>query len=434
MIATSKLIAAWKPLRYHPVQSALWTYNGRFAAIVAGRRSGKTEICRRKLVLQLPIKKPWPNPIYYYILPTFAQAKKVAWYPIIDMIPPEWVEKNGINKTELSITTVFGSKLYIAGADKPERLEGTPADWAMIDESSDQRPGLYNRTIVPMLAERDGICYRLGVPKRSGIGRVEFRDFFNRGSNSLDGIASFHWKSVDILTPEQIREAKSQMDEQDFAEQFEAQWADIGSSVYYNFRNENIHPELYYNPTYPISVGCDFNVNPMSWVLFQEIDGKIYVFDELFVRETNTPAMMDLLANNFPHHTAGWRFFGDASSRSRKTSALRSDYLIIKNDARFGNKKVFFPKKNPHLRDRFSSVNAAFRTADGNVKLYISDRCKRLINDINSVSYKEGTSEVEDYSGTDIGHLSDALGYPVHTLMPIKLSILAIPSVWSTST
>ncbi len=424
----------WKKYRYHPVQAALWEYSqskGRFAAIVAGRRSGKTDECRRICVAQLPIIKPWTNPLYFYVLPTFQQAKKVAWYPILDLIPKNWIPKNGINRSELSITTIFGSKLYITGADKPERLEGVPADWVFIDESSDQRPGLYARTIVPMLAERDGKCYRLGVPKRNGIGRVEFRDFFNRGQQRLDGIASFHWKSADILTPEQIAEAKSQLDDTDFAEQFEASWQDIGSSVYYNFRNFNIRDDVNYKPEHEIVVGCDFNVNPMCWSLSHFVDGKLYTFDEIFLRDTNTPSALDFLYSKYRGHTAGWKFIGDATSKSRKTSSVRSDYLIIKNDSRFDTKKVLFPLKNPAVRDRYAAVNRAFKTADGTVRAYINVTCKRLINDLNTVSYQEGTTEIEDYDGTDIGHMSDAYGYKVYRLMPIKLESESVPHVLS---
>ena len=421
----------WKPLRYHPVQSQLWNYTGRLAAIVAGRRSGKTVICRRKLILQLPIQKEWPNPIYYYVLPTYSQAKRVVWYDILNMIPPNWIIKNGINRTELSITTVFGSKLYLVGADKPNRLEGTPADFVMIDEASDQRPGLYELTILPMLSERSGICYLLGVPKRTGMGRIAFRDFFNRGSESDSDVASFHWKSADILTPEEINFQRSQMSEQDFAEQYEAQWADISSNVYYNFSLVNIRDDFSYDPAREIIVGCDFNVNPMCWCLAHNIDGKLYIFDEVFIRDTNTPSVMDHLHNKYYQHLGSWRFFGDASSRARKTSATRSDYLIIKNDARFGEKKVFFPHRNPNIRDRFAAVNGGFKNADQETRIYIHVKCKKLINDLNSVSYKEGTTDVENYSGTDVGHMSDGFGYMVHGIMPIRLESSVAPSIWS---
>lgn len=427
------MLDVWPKLRFHQVQSAFWHYGGRFAAVVAGRRSGKTELCRRKLILNLPLKKPWKNPIYIYLLPTFNQAKKVAWYPILDMIPKEWIAKNGINRTELSITTRFGSKLYIAGADKPYRIEGIGVDGAVIDESSDQKPGLYGRTIVPMLAERNGFCYRIGVPKRTGIGRIEFRDFYNKGLRGEDGIASFYWKSSDILTEQQIIEAKAQLDDRDFSEQFEAMWQDIGSSVYYNFSEINIRDDIHYDPSQEILVGCDFNVDPMCWTLAHFKDGKLYVFDEVFLKSTNTPASLDHIYNKYYTHNAGWRFYGDATSRSRKTSAVKTDYLIIKNDARFGQKKVFFLLKNPALRDRFASVNAGFKNANDDVRIYVSVNCKHLINDLNSVSYKEGTSEIEDYRGTEIGHMSDGFGYMVYRIMPVKLNNLSVPQVWSTA-
>lgn len=428
----------WRALRFHPVQAQYWQYTGRFAAVVAGRRSGKTDISRRKLILQLPIKKEWPNPIYFYVLPTFAQARRVVWYDLVSMIPESWLIKDGANKSELSFTTIFGSKLYIVGADKPHRLEGNPADGVVIDESSDQKPDLFQRTILPMLADREGFCYRIGVPKRSGIGRVEYRDFYNKGMEGNPNHRSFYWKSADVLPAEEIELLKSQMDPVEYAEQMEAVWQDIGSSVYYNFaslRNvsdEKSIPLLQYDPTLPIYVGCDFNVDPMCWTIGHFVDGKLYIFEELLLRNANTPGTLDFLFNRYANHLAGWFFYGDAAARARKTSATRSDYLTIKNDARFGQKKVYFPKRNPNVRDRIASVNRAFKNAKGDIHCYIHQRCKRLISDLQMVSFKEGTTDLEDYRGTDIGHTVDSFGYLVHSLMPIKLDRTVTPEVWST--
>lgn len=425
------LPSTWKKLNYHPVQSALWSYTGRFAAIVAGRQSGKTEICMRKLTLQLPIKKPWADPLYFYVCPTFQQARRVGWDRFLKLIPKEWIPKGGTNKQDGSIKTIFGSTLYVLGADKTHRLEGNAADWILVDESSDQRPELYVKTIRPMLAMRGGTCYRLGVPKRSGIGRVEFRDFFNKGVERKDGIASFFWKSSEVWSEEEINSAKSQMSELDYAEQCDAEWKDQGGTVYYGFVNDNVRDDISYDPTQEINVGCDFNVDPMCWTLSHYQDGKLYVFDEIMLRNTNTQATLDFIHNKYYQHLAGWRFFGDASSRARHTPATKSDYMIIKNDIRFGQKKVYFPKRNPHIRDRVASVNAAFKNAKGDIRIYISYNCKRLINDFNTISYVEGTSEVEDYRGTDIGHMSDAMGYVIHSLMPVELEITAVPSIYS---
>lgn len=421
----------WTPFRYHPVQYLLWQYTGRFVVVVAGRRSGKTEICRRKLILYLPVKKPWPNPIYVYLLPTRDQAKRTVWYDFLRLIPSHWIAKDGINRTELSITTIWGSKLYIAGADKPHRIEGIGIDGVVIDESSDQRPGMYERTVLPMLAERDGFCWRIGVPKRSGIGRTEFRAVYEKGLRGEGGIASFHWKSSEILSEQQIAVLAEQMDTANYEEQLDAQWKDVGSNVYYNFSDENISHDCVYNPIYPILVGCDFNVDPMCWTLSHHYDGVFRTFDEIFLRDTNTPKSLDFLANKYPSHDRGWLFFGDASSRARKTSASKTDYLIVKDDARFAQKKVMFFNKNPHQKDRFASVNRAFKNGLQKISAVINPNCKHLINDLNSVSFKEFTTDLEDYSGTTIGHMSDGYGYMIHHVQPVRVSSKAVPAIYS---
>lgn len=435
----------WFPLRPHPVHAALWktaiNRDKRFIAAVAGRGSGKTEMARRYIVTCLSYQKEKP-PIYVYCLPTYNQAKKVAWYPILNLIPPDWIVKpNGVNKSESSITTVFGSTLYIVGMDKPQRIEGLQIDGIVIDESSDQRPELFRKTVMPMLSDRNGWAWRIGVPKKSGIGRVDFRLFFEAGLDpSHPSQASYTWKSEEVLTPSQIEEAKRQLDPQEYAEQYEAQWVDTGGTIYYNFARSNISDSVRYIATERIIIGCDFNVSPMCWVVCQFKDDNLFVLDEIFVKDTNTTAVLTHLhekyglmhSQNYDKDKPGsgeWTFIGDASARARKTSATRTDYLTIKNDVRFGNKKVLFPQRNPHLRDRFACVNAAFSNAKGQQRLFIHPRCKHLINDFMVMSYKEGTTDVENYDGTDIGHMADALGYVVFMLMPIKLQKTFAPSV-----
>ena len=432
-IAPSKLELPyeWRPLRPHPCHAAMWKSKARFIAAVAGRGSGKTEIARRKIVLSLGLKKPWPEPIYIYALPIYQQARRVAWNPIVRMIPKEWLNKDSINKSESCITTVFGSKLYIVGMDKPQRIEGMQIDGIVIDESSDQRPGMFQKTVVPMLTHRNAWCWRIGVPKKAGIGRAEFKEFFDKGRKEPDsGIESYTWKSADILLPEELDFYRSITDPQTWLEQYEATWLDAGGSVYYNFRSINKNDDIaVYDSTLPIVVGCDFNVDPMCWCLSHFVDGRYLVFDEILLRNTNTKATLDFLYAKYGTHLAGWRFYGDASARARKTSASRTDYLIIKNDERFKDKKVFFPEKNPKLQDRYASVNAAFGNAKGEAKTFVHSRCKRLIADFEIVSYKEGTTEVEDYDGTDINHMADSFGYVVMRLTPMKLIRDAKPTV-----
>ncbi len=118
------LTKAWTKLRYHAKQSAAWRSTKRFVNLACGRGSGKTELARRRIVAYLQVKKPWPDPIYFYALPTYQQAKRVAWKQIKALTPPEWTRHGKlVNESDMTISTVFGSTLYVLGADKPMRAE-----------------------------------------------------------------------------------------------------------------------------------------------------------------------------------------------------------------------------------------------------------------------------------------------------------------------
>lgn len=424
------LSKGWYPLRYHKKQYEAWTSQKRFVVLPCGRGSGKTEIARRRIVLYLAKKKSWPDPIYIYTLPTYSQAKRVAWKPILNLIPKHWIKKNGINTTDMSIETKFGSTLYIAGLDKPERVEGLQIDGGVSDEASDTRPDAYERTIMPMLTHRNAWFWRIGVPKRYGVGAVNFKSYFDKGLQGHPDILSLTWPSSSVLTQEQLASFAELMSPKDYAEQMDATWQDVGGLIFYGFKQgENVAESSRYDPSLPIVVGSDFNVNPMSWVLaHRDMENRqLRVFDELFIRNTNTPETLNHLHQRYHTHQGGWEFFGDATGAARKTSAHRSDYVIIRNDTRFAPKKVYYSKVNPPKQDRFAACNALLCNAHGHRNLLVHPKCSNLINDLNSRSYKEESHEPDDYG--DIGHISDALGYIVCKVFPLRAFVTKAPAV-----
>ncbi len=411
------LTPAWTQLRHHPKQARLYRERKRFVAVVAGRGSGKTELARRRLVRYLPIRKPWTDPLYFYAAPTREQAKRLAWEPIKRLVPAAWIAK--ISESDLSITTVFGSKLVLLGMDKPARAEGVQYDGGIIDESSDQKPGVFTLSLGPAMTHRNPWCWRIGVPKRNGPGAAEFKEFFELGISGVDpDVAAYTWPSSDILSPAQLRFQMENLDERDFNEQYNAAWETVGGVVFYAYDDVLSLKEWVYRRDLPILVGSDFNVDPMCWVLAQGVGKELFIFDEVFIRSTNTQSTLDYLAAKYGEHESGWKFFGDASGRARHSSASQSDYLIIRADARFKNATVHYPEANPPVADRFASCNRHFRNAAKQQLLWVDPRCKRLRKDLLTRAYKQGCNEPDD-SG-DIGHITDALGYLVHTLHPIS--------------
>ena len=246
------------------------------------------------------------------------------------------------------------------------------------------------------------------MPKRHGVGAKEFRDCFATKSEW----EHYNWPSADILSEDEIADAKSMLDAKDFAEQYEASWVKSGGMAFHSFDEEKHVKPVTYDKNRPILVGSDFNVNPMAWILAHRTPNGIEVFDELWIRNTNTRATLDILHARYPDHKGDWLFMGDATGRARKTSATASDYIIIKGDERFeGN--VRYPKANPSVKDRLASCNALLH----HNRIHIDPRCDNLLSDLEFRGLDD-TGHPDDEG--DQGHITDALGYVIHTLFPVS--------------
>lgn len=417
-----ELPTGWTKFKPQATQQELWRTKKRFVCVCAGRGSGKTELARRRLVRYLPVKKPWDDPKYFYAGPTYGQVKRIAWDRLRSLIPKGWIRQE--LSGDLVIKTVFGSELWLLGLDSPQRFEGVQWDGGVVDESSDVAPRAFDLSIRPALTERRAWCWRIGVPKRQGIGAAEFRQrYFDYLKSDDPTTGSYHWSGEDILDPQEIEDLKRQLDEKDYNEQVRGNWESMGGLCFYSFGEHNIGV-CNYDPTRIIYVGSDFNVNPMCWVLCHVYgEGKDKVvkqFDEIWLRDTNTPGALTHLVSRYGHHEAGWVFTGDATGRARKTSATVSDYLHIKNCDALERKLVVYPKSNPGVKNRLSVCNSVFKNALGEVRYFVDASCTKTIDDLNVRGL--GRDGSPDDSHPDIGHITDALGYLLYRLFPLRIN------------
>ncbi len=414
-------ISAWPQLEYHATQRALWTCPKRFAYVPAGRASGKTELSLRRLVACLSKPKEW-DPIYVYAGPTYSQAKRTAWKKLKKLCPNHWITE--VSETELSIVTKFGSTLFLVGLDKPERIEGIQIDGIVVDENCDIKPGVFDLSILPTMVWREAWAWRIGVPKRYGPGAVEFRTKYEQAvAGELPDSAGFTWPSSEIVSAEALEQFRAMMDARDFAEQFEASWLTASGGIFHAFNKEyNVRP-CAYDPARVVLVGSDFNVNPHCSVLAHLSGDTLEIFDELFLRNSNTPEMLSVLTSRYSGHKGGWRFYGDATGKARKSAAIMSDYAHITTNAALKamGRTLHYPSSNPAVADRFAAMNARICAGDENRRVYIDAHCKHLITDLEIRAYKQGSREAAD-SG-DIGHPSDALGYILHRLWPLGFQL-----------
>ena len=418
-----------------PEQIGFWTTKAKYVACDCGRGSGKTDIADNRMVRAMLSRWPGQERNLFLIgLPTQEQANKVAWDKIEPLFPPGTVER--VNRGMNYIDTIFNNRLYFKGMFNSARSEGVQYTGVILDEMSDMPPNILE-SLLPAMSHRCRFLYCIGVPKRNGIGSAAYRDLCEKWERkALEGdkrYARFHWTSIGIVPEETIQEALDALSPKGFREQYLASWETASGAVYYAFSRDNLVDSTPIDLRKPLLIGCDFNVNPMSWVVCQAdlnsfggCNGTITVIDEIRLTDTNTREALDYLWQLYGGHKAGYRFYGDAAGYQRNTastSAAPSDYTIIAQDGRYYDRRqgivdLNFPASNPPVLDRVESVNAMLQNAADKRRLKINKKCEFLIKDFERVSFKKGSSMIEK-SDLELTHLSDALGYLVYGIAPI---------------
>ena len=370
----------------------------RFRLVAAGRRFGKSFLAIRELCYFARN----PKTTNYYIAPTYRMARAIAWEPLKERLSElRWIKK--VNETDMRIDLVNGSKIFCRGADNPDSLRGIFVSGIVIfDEYADMDPSIWT-VMRPAMADKGGHAMWIGSPK----GKNHFYDMFIHGKTA-DKWSAYKFTTLEggNVPAEEIEDARRDMDERTFKQEFLADWVDYVGLVYYAFDDEHVARYAEETPK-EICIGMDFNVDPGSAVIARQDKQGLHIFDEIEMRNSNTFEMVDEIKKRYPNSRV--HVFPDPAGSARKTSSITTDHKILSN-AGFN---VHVRRSHPPVKDRINSVNSAFKSG----KLMIDPKCKSLQNCLTKLSYREGSNEQDKNSGLD--HMPDALGYMVEYLYPI---------------
>ncbi len=136
---------------------------------------------------------------------------------------------------------------------------------------------------------------------------------------------------------------------------------------------------------------------------------RLYVWDEL-TQQHDTDALGKEAVRRYGRHTL--HGYPDASGTKRTTNATRSDVAILQSHG-IGN---YSPQANPLVRDRVNAVQALLENGEGEVRLFVHPRCKRLIECLEQQAYDE---KGEPDKSTGFDHLNDSLGYVCHRIFAV---------------
>ncbi len=433
----SYLTARWTNLRFHRTQSELWDSKARFCVVPAGRRSGKTELAKRKLVtkaLEGP-KGIFNEANFFAGAPTRDQAKRIYWEDLKALIHPKFYDGKP-KESDLVIKLINNVSISVVGLDVPERIEGSPWDWGILDEYGNMKEQAWDANIRPALADRKGGCWLIGVPE----GRNHYYKMYKTAQEDTTGEwGAYHWFSSDILPPEEIESAKKRMDTLTFQQEFEGSFVTFQGRVYYPFQDEIHCGKLNYDKNKPLILCFDFNVSPGICAIIQEqkihykLGNKRFrntgtgIISEVYIeKDSNTVKVCKGVLEQFGDHEGEVLCYGDASGGSKGSAKISgSDWDLVKEELTpyfQGRIRFRYPKKNPSERSRINSVNSRLLSTTNIVRLMVDDKnAPNIVDDFNGVELKEdGSGEIDKRSNPELTHLTDAIGYYIYKEFPIN--------------
>jgi hypothetical protein len=402
----------------NPGQQAVSASEHRFKVVIAGRRWGKTWLATRSLAraVRQPNRRAW------YIAPSYRMARQIVWdalkWRLQDL---KWVQK--INESELTITLRNNSTISLRGADNPDSLRGVGLDFIVMDEFAMIDEKAWTEVLRPTLSDRNGSAMFISTPM--GTSNWAY-DLYNR-AQSDPAWSSWTFRTIDggNVSAEEIEQARRDLSDRQFRQEYEATFETYSGRIYYNFDRERNLRKFEAEVPREILVFADFNVNPISAAIAVETGRGIHIIDEIVIYGSNTDELVDEIRNRYP--TQSVKVYPDPAGVQRKTSAGgRTDITILEN-AKF---RVFYHRNHPAVRDRINAVNAALLSADETVSVWIDPKCRTVIECLEKQLYKEGTQIPDKDGGYD--HMNDAIGYGIEYLRPLRRERepVAQPRAW----
>jgi hypothetical protein len=408
----------WGALIDTPEQIAFRDDDVRYKVCAAGRRSGKTERAKRKIIKEA-FKKPG---LYFFAAPTYGQVKKIYWDDLKAFIPA-WALKSKPSETELIVKLINGSEIHLIGLDKPQRIEGIPWTGGGIDEIADVKAGALHANILPAF-DTVGLntwCMFYGVP--DGLNHFYDMAEYAKGADVEWGY--YHWKSADILSADAIEAAQRRMPPKLYLQEYEASFETATGLVYSDYCNDNHTTRQFEKGN--IYWAHDFNYSPMSSAVIQKHDGDDYVVDEISLdHATARHAAIEFIERYKDHKDCRVYVYGDPSGRAGEKHGLVSNYIeiesVLRNAGFTVSRRVFAATRS--IRDGQNSLRGRVLTASGERHFFVNPTNAPTIDrGMKTVQVMKGSTYQEDETNNS-QHIISAIRYYASYEYPIGKSMI----------
>jgi hypothetical protein len=210
-----------------PWQVEVWQSPKRFKVIVAGRRTGKSNLSIKK-VIAAGLEAP-PGSAVLYVGPTQAQTRQIAWEAILDQ-GRDVIKSVHVNS--MDITLVNGVKIHLRSAENPDTLRGLKLYFAVIDEAAFMKDNkIWAESIRPALADLKGGAWFVSSPS----GRNWLYELYKYALEGGDeDWGAWHKTTFDnpTIDPKEIESARKTLSSFTFRAEFLASFDNSGSDLF----------------------------------------------------------------------------------------------------------------------------------------------------------------------------------------------------------
>ena len=371
-----------------------------YPAIVAGFGAGKTEALVWRSILG---KLQYPKSDRAFYEPTYDLIRMIAW-PRFEEILSEAQIPYKLTKSPHNVLDIEGyGRIIFRSMDTPSRIIGYEVGDSELDEldtlktndaaevwrrclsRNRQKKANNDPNTMGVATTPEGFKF---VYQTWEAGDAPGYEIIKAPSYSNPYLPEGYLDSLRDIYPENLLEAY-----------IEGNFVNLTSgSVYIGFDRELNGSSEVERPGEPLYVGMDFNVGEMSAVVHVKREGQPIAVAEV-TKGYDTPDMISILKQRFEGHDL--YVYPDSSGGSRKSMDASKTDISLLSSAGF---MVIAPKKNPFVRDRINSMNAAF----GNGYKVNTDRCPGYTLCLEQQAY-DNNGQPDKKQGLD--HLPDAGGY-----------------------
>jgi hypothetical protein len=401
----------------HPKQQYIIDHAKRFNHLRCGRRFGKTTLIEELSSISLD---GWPVGIWF---PTYKDLSEV-WKEVKKTYKPLIKRKDEqLKQIELVIP---GGLIDFWSMEDPDSGQGRKYKRAIVDESAKARLlyQAWENTIRPTLTDYKGDAFIMSRPKGKNAGGTPEHPgngfyLLEEKHRQFDNWAFFHFSTYDNphIDPEEVNEAKTQLDDINFRQEYMAEYVDANDRPFLYKFDEKVHviDEYVPNPHLPILASFDFNKDPMTCLIGQQVDlWTSYAFAEINLPEGSTPEVCDQILIDYMKWLYNIDVTGDATGRNRSalTVGNLNHYRIIKEKLSLEDDNLKMPKSNPALSDSRVLCNSVLQNAN----FFITKNCKKTIKDA-AAAFVDKTGELVKTQVEGLHHF-DTLRYMLHCFYP----------------